>query len=78
MGESRLPEPRTSESGFPVRPVYGPDDVADGLDERLGTPGGYPFSRGVYPTMYTERPWTMRHGASGYGGYAVELHRDRE
>jgi methylmalonyl-CoA mutase N-terminal domain/subunit len=34
--------------------------------ERLGEPGGYPFTRGVYPTMYTGRPWTMRQYA-GFG-----------
>jgi methylmalonyl-CoA mutase N-terminal domain/subunit len=39
----------------------------------LGTPGGYPFTRGVYPTMYTGRPWTMRQYA-GFGT-AVESNR---
>jgi methylmalonyl-CoA mutase, N-terminal domain len=57
---------RPSESGFPVRPVYGPDDVAPGLPERLGEPGSYPYTRGVYPSMYTGRPWTMRQYA-GFG-----------
>ena len=61
------PDPaRPSESGFPVAPVYGPDDVAPGLPERLGQPGEYPYTRGVYPTMYTGRPWTMRQYA-GFG-----------
>jgi methylmalonyl-CoA mutase, N-terminal domain len=58
--------PRASESGFPIKPVYGPDDVGDGLPERLGAPGEYPYTRGVYPTMYTGRPWTMRQYA-GFG-----------
>ncbi|MGH3904186.1 MAG: methylmalonyl-CoA mutase family protein, partial [Pseudonocardiaceae bacterium] len=57
---------RTSESGFAIKPVYHPDDVVDGLAERLGQPGEFPFTRGVYPTMYTERPWTMRQYA-GFG-----------
>ncbi|MGZ6793817.1 MAG: acyl-CoA mutase large subunit family protein, partial [Mycobacteriales bacterium] len=57
---------RSSESGFPIEPVYGPEDLAPGLEERLGTPGSYPFTRGVYPTMYTGRPWTMRQYA-GFG-----------
>jgi methylmalonyl-CoA mutase N-terminal domain/subunit len=57
---------RASESGFPISPVYGPDDVAPGLPERLGEPGSYPYTRGVYPTMYTGRPWTMRQYA-GFG-----------
>jgi methylmalonyl-CoA mutase N-terminal domain/subunit len=49
-----------------VKPVYHPGDVADGLAERLGEPGEFPFTRGVYPTMYTQRPWTMRQYA-GFG-----------
>jgi methylmalonyl-CoA mutase N-terminal domain/subunit len=57
---------RASESGFPIEPVYGPDDVGDDLPARLGEPGSYPYTRGVYPTMYTGRPWTMRQYA-GFG-----------
>jgi methylmalonyl-CoA mutase N-terminal domain/subunit len=63
---------RRSESGFEIDPVYGADDVGDhgdrsgGLADRLGTPGQFPFTRGVYPTMYTQRPWTMRQYA-GFG-----------
>jgi methylmalonyl-CoA mutase N-terminal domain/subunit len=58
---------RPSESGFPIRPVYGPDAL-DGWDPatQLGVPGEYPFTRGVYPSMYTGRPWTMRQYA-GFG-----------
>ncbi|MFE2040196.1 methylmalonyl-CoA mutase [Streptomyces sp. NPDC059477] len=58
---------RESESGLPIEPVYGPD-VLTGWDPavRLGEPGAYPFTRGVYPTMYTGRPWTMRQYA-GFG-----------
>ena len=56
-----------SESGFEIEPVYGPEAL-DGFapDEKLGEPGEYPFTRGVYPTMYTGRPWTMRQYA-GFG-----------
>jgi methylmalonyl-CoA mutase N-terminal domain/subunit len=57
---------RASESGFEIAPVYRAGDVAEGLQERLGEPGEYPFTRGVYPTMYTGRPWTMRQYA-GFG-----------
>jgi methylmalonyl-CoA mutase N-terminal domain/subunit len=55
---------RESESGFPIEPLYSqaPPDLA----ERLGEPGQYPFTRGVYPSMYTGRPWTMRQYA-GFG-----------
>ncbi|MEV7235775.1 methylmalonyl-CoA mutase family protein [Streptomyces sp. NPDC051020] len=58
---------RESESGLPIEPVYGPDAL-DGwdADDKLGEPGVYPFTRGVYPTMYTGRPWTMRQYA-GFG-----------
>src|SRR5689334_11503925 len=57
---------RESESGFGIEPLYAAEDVTPGLDERLGEPGAYPFTRGIYPTMYTERPWTMRQYA-GFG-----------
>src|SRR4051812_29158703 len=58
---------RPSESGFPIEPVY--DAAAlDGWDpaERLGQPGEFPYTRGVYPSMYTGRPWTIRQYA-GFG-----------
>jgi methylmalonyl-CoA mutase, N-terminal domain len=61
-------DPKThTESGLPIRPVYGPDAL-EGFDpsEALGSPGEFPFTRGVYPTMYTGRPWTMRQYA-GFG-----------
>lgn len=56
-----------TESGLPFAAVYGPGDLS-GWDPavRLGEPGSYPFTRGVYPTMYTGRPWTMRQYA-GFG-----------
>ncbi|WP_078871249.1 acyl-CoA mutase large subunit family protein [Streptomyces caatingaensis] len=59
--------PRTTESGFGIRPVYGPADLAHwDPGERLGEPGSYPYTRGIHPTMYTGRPWTMRQYA-GFG-----------
>ncbi|APU17444.1 MULTISPECIES: methylmalonyl-CoA mutase [Actinoalloteichus] len=59
---------RRAESGFEIRSVYRPADVDEeaGPPERIGEPGSYPFTRGVYPTMYTQRPWTMRQYA-GFG-----------
>jgi len=56
-----------SESGLPVQALYGADAL-DGFDPQaaLGVPGRFPFTRGVYPTMYTGRPWTMRQYA-GFG-----------
>ncbi|KOG66617.1 methylmalonyl-CoA mutase, partial [Streptomyces varsoviensis] len=58
---------RETESGLPIEPVYGPEALADwDAADILGEPGAYPFTRGVYPTMYTGRPWTMRQYA-GFG-----------
>jgi methylmalonyl-CoA mutase N-terminal domain/subunit len=51
-------------SGEPVQPLYTPEDV--GPFERIGFPGEYPFTRGVYPSMYRGRLWTMRQFA-GFG-----------
>jgi methylmalonyl-CoA mutase N-terminal domain/subunit len=53
-------------SGLVQQPVYVAADVKPGLDERLGLPGEYPFTRGVQPTMYRGRFWTMRQYA-GFG-----------
>ncbi len=55
----------TTLSGEPVRPLYTPDDVGP-FEERIGFPGEYPFTRGVYPSMYRGRLWTMRQFA-GFG-----------
>src|SRR4051812_31778358 len=58
---------RASEAGFPVEPVYDADALTGWIPaERLGRPGEFPFTRGVYPTMYTGRPWTVRQYA-GFG-----------
>ncbi|MFI8102437.1 methylmalonyl-CoA mutase [Streptomyces sp. NPDC086023] len=68
---------RQSESGIPIEPVYGPEALRDwDPAERLGEPGAYPFTRGVYPTMYTGRPWTMRQYA-GFGTAAESNARYR-
>src|ERR1700722_9639430 len=56
-----------SESGLPIQPLYDPDALAGlDLDAAPGEPGEFPFTRGVYPSMYTGRPWTMRQYA-GFG-----------
>ncbi|MCY0870290.1 MAG: methylmalonyl-CoA mutase family protein [Firmicutes bacterium] len=61
-------------SGIPVERVYGPQHIAaDTLQERLGEPGAYPFARGIQPTMYRGRLWTMRQYA-GFGS-AIETNR---
>jgi methylmalonyl-CoA mutase, N-terminal domain len=61
----RLPEFRTS-SDILLEPLYTPDDVVGEYGEKLGMPGEYPFTRGVQPTMYRGRFWTMRQYA-GFG-----------
>jgi len=53
-------------SGVPIKPLYTPDDVEGDYDERLGYPGEYPYTRGVYPNMYRGRLWTVRQFA-GFG-----------
>src|ERR1700709_258379 len=53
-------------SGQEIEPLYGPEDVDPDLDERVGEPGEYPFTRGPYPSMYRGRLWTMRQFA-GFG-----------
>jgi methylmalonyl-CoA mutase N-terminal domain/subunit len=65
---------RETDSGIEIRPLYGPGD-AEGFDpERdLGLPGEPPFTRGIYPTMYRGRLWTMRQYAGM--GTAEETNR---
>ena len=56
-----------SSSGAEVDPLYGPEDLAEwNYHEKLAYPGEYPFTRGVQPTMYRGRLWTMRQYA-GFG-----------
>ena len=68
----------STESGLPLNPVYGPETLAD-WDEpaQLGVPGEYPFTRGVYASMYTGRPWTMRQYA-GFGTAVESNERYRQ
>jgi methylmalonyl-CoA mutase N-terminal domain/subunit len=66
----RVPEreyPFETSDGHPVNPLYTPEDL-DGWSylEQLGFPGEYPYTRGVQPTMYRGRLWTMRQYA-GFG-----------
>jgi methylmalonyl-CoA mutase N-terminal domain/subunit len=53
-------------SGLENEPLYTPDSVEIDYDSELGYPGVYPFTRGVYPSMYRGRLWTMRQFA-GFG-----------
>jgi methylmalonyl-CoA mutase N-terminal domain/subunit len=58
--KERVPE-FTTPSGLPVKRLYTPED-AEGIDylEAVGFPGQYPYTRGIYPTMYRGQFWTMR------------------
>lgn len=67
-----------TESGTPFKAVYGPDNLAEfNPDLALGEPGHYPYTRGIYPSMYTTRPWTTRQYA-GFGTAAESNARYRE
>jgi methylmalonyl-CoA mutase N-terminal domain/subunit len=55
----------TTLSGVEVQPVYGPAGPVPGF-ERIGWPGQFPFTRGLYPAGYRGRPWTIRQFA-GFG-----------
>ena len=59
-GETEV-RPVVSILGTPVKVSYGPEDLPDfDYKEKLNDPGEYPFTRGVYPTMYRSSLWTMR------------------
>jgi methylmalonyl-CoA mutase N-terminal domain/subunit len=62
-------DPFTTSSGMPVAPLYSPADP----DPAIGLPGEYPYTRGVQPTMYRARFWTMRQ----YAGYATAEESNR-
>jgi methylmalonyl-CoA mutase N-terminal domain/subunit len=57
---------RFTDSGIEIQPVYDEKDLPADLDQRLGEPGQYPYTRGVHGDMYREQLWTMRQ----YAGYA--------
>jgi methylmalonyl-CoA mutase, N-terminal domain len=66
---ARTPErdaPFETMSGVPVNPLYTDADLPADIDEAIGLPGEPPFTRGVYPSMYRGRLWTMRQFA-GFG-----------
>ena len=67
-----------SESGFPIKSVYDGSDLVDfDAAAELGEPGEYPYTRGVYASMYTGRPWTMRQYA-GFGTAAESNERYKQ
>jgi len=60
-------------SDIEMKPRFATEDLPDNLAEELGEPGEYPFTRGVYPTMYRGRLWTMRQ----YAGFATAEESNR-
>ncbi len=75
MPPERLPDSATAD-GIPLPVCAGPGDVRPAYLETLGVPGEFPFTRGIYPTMYRGRLWTMRQYA-GYGGAEESNYRYR-
>src|SRR5438132_13392314 len=76
-GDPKIPEKNKTASGVEVKPVYNPNDLSEWNAERdLGFPGEYPFTRGIHPTQYRSRLWTMRQYA-GYGTAAESNARYR-
>ena len=59
-------ERRITDSGIEIDKLYDAEDVGPGLEERLGEPGDYPFTRGIHDGMYRDRLWTMRQ----YAGFS--------
>src|SRR5512135_57619 len=79
MTEGKLQKPEQRKSRFAtasdieLKPYYTATDVAADTDRTLGAPGEFPFTRGVQPTMYRGRFWTMRQ----YAGYASAAESNR-
>src|SRR6187551_408694 len=73
MATSSTSKPTTktivTDSDIEIQPVYREGDAEGPADD----PGDYPFTRGIYPTMYRGRPWTMRQ----YAGFATATESNR-
>ena len=57
---------RFTDSGIEVKQRYDDSDLPEDLQQRLGEPGQFPYTRGIHPDMYRRQLWTMRQ----YAGYA--------
>ncbi len=75
QGKKGTTDERLTDSGIEIKPVYTPDDLS-GWDPatQLGDPGSSPYTRGIYPSMYRGRLWTMRQYA-GFGSAEVTNER---
>src|SRR5262245_42442061 len=67
------PPETTTPSGIPLAPFYEPDPKPRDWDARVGAPGSPPYVRGVQPTMYRGRLWTMRQ----YAGFSTAEESNR-
>ena len=68
-------ENATTMSGVPLQPLYTPEDLEGwSYEEKLGYPGEFPYTRGVYPSMYRGQPWTIRQ----FAGYGTAEETDRK
>jgi methylmalonyl-CoA mutase N-terminal domain/subunit len=73
-GASSAEVQRQTSSEIPIRRFYRPDDVAGiPYEPKVGDPGKYPFTRGLYADMYRQRKWTMRQ----YAGYSSAAESNR-
>ncbi|MHA1650318.1 MAG: acyl-CoA mutase large subunit family protein [Candidatus Helarchaeota archaeon] len=74
LQKGELKEKFETSSGIPLKQIYTPEDNKN-LDylPDLGFPGDYPFTRGIYPTMYRGRIWTMRQ----YAGFADAIQTNK-
>src|SRR6266705_1202197 len=61
-----MPDEKTTDSGIPVKVVYDAREVPPSWTRLVGKPGEYPYTRGIYPSMYRDRLWTMRQ-YTGFG-----------
>src|SRR5437660_1976436 len=68
-----MPDRITTDSGIPVKTSYDNRDISRGMVRSLGKPGEFPYARGIYPSMYRDRLWTMRQ-YTGFGS-AKETNR---
>src|SRR5947209_3816709 len=67
QSKDRRPREAETISGVPLDPLYAPSSVPEGhFETRQGYPGAFPYTRGVYPSMYRDKLWTMRQ-FSGFG-----------
>ena len=71
-----MSQERRTDSGIEIQPIYDESSLPEDKTDDLGTPGEFPYTRGIYPSMYRERLWTMRQYA-GFGSAEATNERFR-